>query len=124
MIKQNIEHGLDSLLELNGVTMIVDPSGQHWVKFVVHRVPYTPEKPHGLDYSLTLHAANGERLVGFDNAHPVTEKRGAARATKSENDHKHRLHIIKPYEYADAATLLVDFWNEVEIVLKQRGIVT
>ena len=103
--------------------MVVDASGQHWVKFVVHSVPRSPEKPHGLNYSLTLHAANGERLVGFDNAHPVTEKRGAVRITKAENDHKHRMHIIKPYEYADAATLLVDFWSEVEIILKQKGIV-
>lgn len=122
MIKTKIEHGLDALLELNGVVMVVDPSGQHWVKFVVHRVPCSVERPHGLNYSLTLHAANGERLIGFDNAHSITEKRGALRTTKIEQDHKHGLHTIKPYEYSDAATLLADFWKEVDIVLKQRGI--
>jgi len=37
----------------------------------VTRVPSSREKPHGIDYSLTLHGPDGERLVGFDNAHPV-----------------------------------------------------
>jgi len=51
--------------------------GGHWVRFVVARVPVSPEKPHGIDYSLTLHGPYGERLVGFDNAHPVgRRKRG------------------------------------------------
>ena len=34
----------------------------------VQRIPVTPEKPHSLNYSLTLHNEKGERLVGFDNA--------------------------------------------------------
>lgn len=122
MMKSKTEHGLDALLELDGTTMVVDPLGQHWVKFVVLRVPCSPERPHGLNYSLTLHAADGERLVGFDNAHAVAEKRGATRVTKTEHDHKHRLHTTKPYEYADALTLLVDFWSEVDRILKQRGV--
>jgi hypothetical protein len=36
------------------------------VRFVVTRVAVSPEKPHGLDYSLTLHGPDGERLVGFN----------------------------------------------------------
>ena len=28
-----------------------DPEGGHWVRFVVTRVPVSPEKPHGIDYS-------------------------------------------------------------------------
>jgi len=36
--------------------------------------------PHGLDYSLTLHGPDGERLVGFDNARPAARrKRGERR---------------------------------------------
>lgn len=65
---------LDALLDLDGLTFVVDPEGGHWVRFVVNQVPATPEKPHGLDYSLTLHGRNGERLVGFDNAHQVAGK--------------------------------------------------
>jgi hypothetical protein len=29
---------------------------------------------------------------------------------------------VRPYDYQDAATLLADFWNEVDAVLKERGI--
>jgi hypothetical protein len=97
--------------------LVVDPSGRHWVRFVVKRVPSSPEKPHGLDYSLTLHGPDGERLVGFDNAHPVgRQKRGGPQ------DHRHRLCTIKPYEYIDAADLLADLWAVVDSVLKQRGV--
>ena len=61
---------LDTLLDLDGQVLVIDPDGGHWVRFVVTRIPETEAKPHGLDYSLTLHGPDGERLVGFDNAHP------------------------------------------------------
>jgi hypothetical protein len=110
---------LDALLDLNGLTLVVDPQGGYWVRFVVTQIPATPEKPHGLDYSLTLHGPNGERLVGFDNAHPVgTQKRG------QPQDHRHRLRTIRPYDYSDAATLLADFWMAVDAVLKERGVLS
>ena len=51
--------GLDTLLELHGQTLFVDEIG-HWVKFVVLRTEVTPKRPHGLSYSLTLHAPDGE----------------------------------------------------------------
>lgn len=107
---------LDTLLDLNGLTLVVDPEGGHWVRFVVTQVPATLEKPHGLDYSLTLHGPDGERLVGFDNAHRVGKQmRG------QPQDHRHRIRTVKPYEYRDAAALLADFWTEVDAVLKERG---
>jgi hypothetical protein len=81
-------------------------------------VPASVEKPHGLDYSLTLHGPGGERLVGFDNAHPVEKQRRGG-----PQDHRHRLRTIRAYEYKDAATLLGDFWEMVDAVLRQRGIV-
>ena len=108
---------LDSLLDLDGVVLVVDPAGGHWVRFVVNRVATSPEKPHGLDYSLTLHGPESERLVGFDNAHPVgTHSRGRSQ------DHRHRLRTVRPYDYRDAATLLADFWTAVDAVLKERGV--
>jgi Family of unknown function (DUF6516) len=61
----------DVLLDLDGQVLVVDPKGGYWVRFVIKRVPASPRKPHGIDYSLTLHGPNGERLIGFDNAHPV-----------------------------------------------------
>ncbi|SKA27284.1 hypothetical protein SAMN02745126_04635 [Enhydrobacter aerosaccus] len=62
---------LDVLLDLDGQVLVVDPEGGHSGRFVVMRVPVSPEKAQGLDYSLTLHGPDGERLVGFDNTHPV-----------------------------------------------------
>jgi hypothetical protein len=109
---------LDALLDLDGQVFVVDPKGGHWVRFVVTRVGASAAKPHGLDYSLTLHGPDGNRLAGFDNAHPAAkQKRGGPQ------DHRHRLRTIKAYEYKDAATLLADFWNTVDAVLRERGII-
>jgi hypothetical protein len=80
-------------------------------------VPATPEKQHGIDYSLTLHGPRGERLVGFDNAHPV-----AGRGRKASRDHRHRRGTVRPYDYQDAATLLADFWTAVDAMLREIGV--
>jgi hypothetical protein len=70
----------------------------------------TPEsKPHGLDYSLTLHGPDGRRLAGIDNAHAVRTSSGPGGTAVGAFDHKHRLDKVRPYEYLDAATLLADF---------------
>jgi hypothetical protein len=37
-------------------------------------------------------------------------------------DHRHRIRTVKPYDYSEAATLLADFWTEVDTVLKERGV--
>src|SRR5271154_1490765 len=113
---------LDTLLELNGQVLVIDPETRHWVQFVVRRVPASEARPHGLDYSLTLHGPNGERLVGFDNAHPVQETTGPGAKRPVQHDHKHRLRTVRSYEYQDAATLLRDFWTEVDAVLRERGV--
>ena len=120
MMMADRDPGLDTLLDLHGQTLFVDEIG-HWVKFIVLRTEVTPERPHGLSYSLTLHAPDGARLVGFDNAHPVRERRGPGTRRPGEHDHRHRLRTIRAYDYTDAATLLEDFWKEVDAVLKERG---
>jgi hypothetical protein len=109
--------GLDALLDLDGQVLVVDPDGQYWVRFVVTRVPVAPEKPHGLDYSLTLHGPDGVRLVGFDNAHPV-----APRGRGEPQDHQHTPRSIEPYHYISAVDLLSDFWALVDAVLRERGV--
>jgi Family of unknown function (DUF6516) len=113
---------LDTLLYLDAEIIALDEEGAYWVKFEVRRIPETPEKPHGLDYSLTLHGPGSgdddSRLVGFDNAHQVRGKR----RDPSAWDHKHRFKSVRPYDYSDAAALLADFWAAVESVLDERGI--
>jgi hypothetical protein len=139
---------LDALLELDGQVLVIDPETRHWVRFVVRRVPVREAKPHGLDCSLTLHGPDGERLIGFDNAHPVRGRSGpggkpgttfdhkhrlkTARrrsiegciSTSSTFDHKHRLKTVRPYKYKDGATLLTDFWSAVGAILREKGIVS
>ena len=113
---------LDALLALDGVTFFADPDGRYRVRFVVQRVDASEERPHGLNYSLTLHDETGERLVGFDNAHPVSRSRGPAGRLRTARDHRHRLRTVRPYDYKDAASLLADFWEQVDAVLKEKGI--
>lgn len=86
-----LDPSLDFLLDLNGQVLVIDPEARHWVRFVVTRVPATKEKPHGLDYSLTLHGPSREHLVGYDNAHQVTSGSGPGKKRHEAQDHRHRL---------------------------------
>ncbi len=110
------DDSLDYLLSLHGQILFIDEAGEYWVKFIVRRVPANPARPHGLDYSLTLHDASGERLLGFDNAHAVKGSRN------KQADHRHVHKTVKPYMYEDAGTLIEDFWKEVDRILKERGV--
>ena len=123
MSKRKQDHSLDTLLELDGQILVVDSSGKYWVKFIVKKVEPSSERSHGLNYSLTLHDETGARLVGFDNAHPVSRGSGQGKRTLKQRDHKHRTRTVKPYDYTDAAALLADFWAEVDTVLKEKGII-
>lgn len=80
---------LDTLLLLDGKSFVADADGKYWVKFVVKQVEASPERPHGLNYSLTLHDEDGARLIGFENAHAVREGSGPGAQTRIEYDHKH-----------------------------------
>jgi Family of unknown function (DUF6516) len=115
--------GAEVLLDLDGQVFVVDAKGGYWVRFSVNRVTSTPERPHGLKYSLTLHGPDGSRLIGFDNAHPVRESRGPGGKSRSPLDHKHRLETVRPYRFKDAATLVEDFWGEVDKLLREKGVI-
>jgi hypothetical protein len=41
--------------------------------------------------------------------------------TRIEYDHKHKGKRVRFYVYKDAMSLLADFWNEVESILKERS---
>lgn len=112
---------LAALLELDGQRLFIHEAG-YWVLFDVKQVPPSTERPHGLDYSLTLHAPDGTRIVGFDNAHPVSTASGPARRSRMSQDHRHVYRSIKPYEYTDAARLVADFWEAVEKIMKELAL--
>ena len=46
MVRRDLS--LDTLLDLDGQVLVIDEAG-YWVKFIVHQVPETDDKPHGLD---------------------------------------------------------------------------
>ena len=116
-VERTPDHCLDQLLELNGEVLVVSEDGRYWVKFEVRRVPASSARPHGLNYSLTLHGPENERLVGFDNSHPVLPtKRG------EPQDHRHRREAVKPYSYNDAGALLKEFWTAVDAFLEEAGV--
>ena len=116
----DLDPGLDTLLDLHGETLFVDESW-HWVKFRAMRTDVTVERPHGLNYSLTLHARMGPGWSVSTMRHPVRERRGPGVDRRRQHDHRHRLQAVRGYEYRNAATLLEDFWTEADSVLKERG---
>jgi hypothetical protein len=116
------EHTLDFLLDFDGRYHWYD--GGYHLRFKIRRIVPTGARPHGLRYSFTLHDSGGTRLLGFDNAHALRSKWPASRKYGPVADHWHRDEKDpgRPYQFRDAATLLEDFFNEVERLLNERGI--
>jgi len=72
--------GLEYLLDLDKETYEV--GGGWWVTIRAVNVAPTKERPHGLQYSITLHNPRAERILGYDNAHPLPVRGRRARATR------------------------------------------
>jgi hypothetical protein len=83
------DYGADSLLALNGDRYFIDDKGDFEVIFKVMSVAVTPERPHGLKYTL------GKKL-------------------SKQYDHKHIGNKVFPYTFEDALSLVADFWEEVD----------
>jgi hypothetical protein len=111
------DRSLDTLIDLDGQVLVLR-NGDFWTKFVVKRVPVSKERPHGLHYSLTLHDEHGQRVLGFDNAHSIQEGSGPGAKSRREHDHRHHRQTVRRYEYANAATLIADFWEAVDAFLE------
>lgn len=114
--------GLETLLELDGY--IVEQGGGYWVKVEVRKVGQpTVERPQGIRYSLTLHNPYGQRILGYDNAHAVADKKkNRFTARRVEYDHKHSSLYDEgsPYEFIDAYQLLKDFFKDADETLKKH----
>ena len=61
--------GLDVLLQLNGE--IFPMENGYWTKIEAKIVDANEHIPHGIRYSLSLHAPNNMRVLGYDNAHGI-----------------------------------------------------
>jgi hypothetical protein len=122
MVKRPAEHTLEFLLDFDGRAHWLEDG--YGIRFSIKRVPPTPERLHGLQYSFTLHDPEGRRLVGFDNAHAVPTRGSRFKRRAAAADHWHRTEADpgRPYAFKDADTLLRDFFGEVRKVLAERGI--
>jgi hypothetical protein len=109
------------LLDLDGEEIIYD--GGYLARFMVKRIAATPEKPHGVSYSLTFHAADGRRLMGYDNAHGVPHRGGRFVRRQVAFDHWHRNEAKdgQPYQFISAEKLIADFFDEIERILEERN---
>ena len=102
----------DGLLGLNGQVYVVDAKAGLAVRFDVHPSAATEHNPHGIDYRLRLYGPTGQRLVGFENSHPMRH---------SAFDHMQGLRSVRAHAYRDAAALVEDFWDDVDAWLRRRG---
>jgi hypothetical protein len=90
------------------------------VKIEARQVTPRPEIPHGIRYSLTLHDPQGERVIGFDNAHrPRLLRRTRFEPKRATRDHMHKPGIVMEYTYRSAAQLLEDFWSAVFLYMEK-----
>jgi hypothetical protein len=114
------DYGLEFLLGFDGREHVFDDG--YWVKFDIKEVEKTKERPHGLYYSFTLHAPDGTRLLGFDNAHAVPPTGSKFNKQPVEHDHWHRTETDhgRPYAFQDVVTLLTDFEREVARILGEK----
>jgi hypothetical protein len=114
--------GLEYLLGLDGNIEVQNDAG-YWVKMEVSRVEVTTERPHGIRYSLTLHAPDNARLIGFDNAHSArpagSHFKHAGKKYPFDHRHRHALDEGVLYEFDTAYQLVSDFYSEVDRVLKE-----
>jgi hypothetical protein len=75
--------------------------GSGFVQIVVWLVPGpVPPSEHPYKYRL-VYVRDGKRLVGYDNE-------------RGKGDHRHLGERELPYVFVDVATLLRDFWLDVE----------
>jgi hypothetical protein len=108
--------GLEYLLDLHRETYEV--GGGWWVTIRAVKVEPSEDRPHGLQYSITLHNPKGERVLGYDNAHGVA----ASGKKKGSFDHRHYRGRSRAYAFQSPADLLVDFRRDVEAILKEEGV--
>lgn len=114
--------GLSYLLDLDGEIQVQNEQG-YWVKYEVALVDKSSDRPHGIKYSLSLHAPDGTRLIGFDNAHAVkpvgSHFKHAGKRYPFDHRHRHATDEGLLYEFDTATKLLQDFYQEVDRVLRE-----
>ena len=117
---RKVDHALEFLLAFDGRIHVFEDGC--WTKFEIKRVNPSDRRPFGIRYSFTLHAPDGKRLLGFDNAHDVPFEQTKFKRKPLAYDHWHRTEHDpgRLYAFKDVETLLTDFEREVDRVLGER----
>lgn len=111
--------GLKLLLSLDGAAYEMAPGVL--VEFTIKRTAATPQRPHGISYSIVLRPKEGGApWVRFDNTHAVV--RGGRRRVAHDHWHRTEHDEGRPYEFTTAIKLLDDFWREVKRTLDEKNI--
>ena len=113
---------VEYFLELDGTVHFVDEKCKYRVEIKAKCTDVTPERPHGLSYSLALHNEKHERILGFDNAHPVPASKGPSGKRHRFHDHRHKYEKTRIYRFEDTSKLISDFYAAVDLIMKERGI--
>lgn len=117
----SVDETLSYLRDLDGEEIFFD--GGYVARFKIREIKESPEKPHGISYSLTFHSPDGRRLMGFDNAHGVGHRGGRFVERRKAFDHCHRdeSDAGRSYRFVTAEKLVADFFDEIERILKERN---
>src|SRR5438445_724592 len=104
MIDRATDYGLEVLLAFDGRIHHLEDGC--WIKFEIKRVRATRRRPHRLAYSFTLHAPDGPRLVGSDNAHHVRPRDPQSVAALVEMSGRAQPNLTRTLAKLEAAGLI------------------
>lgn len=119
------DYTLELLLDYDGYIHVLEEG--YVMKFVFRRCQPSNARPGGIEYSLTLHDPDGNRILGFDNVHSVpTTRRGRHRmqsmSVRADHWHRDSEDPGRVYLFVDSATLLKRYCEETARVLEERGV--
>ncbi len=123
MARDQPDYGIETLLNLDGWTHEV--GGGFWISVKAVRVTPDAARPHGIGYTLTLHHSDGERVLGYDNAHPPDVGSGPAMKSRRRGrprDHRHFRGRVGWYDFESPVKLMEDFWKDVQTILEEEDV--
>ncbi len=114
--------GWDYVLDLHRQKIGYDNG--YWVTIRAIKVEPDEGRPHGLQYSLTLHDGNDDRILGYDNSHGADVASGPGKRSKRPRPYDHidrRGKRSVPCEFTTPFKLVEDFFADVEQILRKEG---
>lgn len=120
MGRDSTKDGIEYLLDLHLQKIGYDNG--YWVTMRVFRIEPDTGRPHGLQYALTLHDHNDDRVLGFDNSHAISVGSGPAKRSRRPKQWDHidrRDQKSVPYRFVSPYQLVEDFFKAVDEILNE-----